>query len=315
MKIVSSDLIKRSIQKDVKEKYPEIEFVFCRNIEEAEPELKDAEVLLTYGNDITDSHIEQAYNLKWIMVMSAGIERMPFEKIAEKQILLTNSSGIHAIPMAEYTIANMLNVYRKVPVLLKNQENRVWDRVRMQEISGKTIAVIGAGAIGKEIARLSKAFRMTTLGYNRSGRQAENFDEMFCGDQLKDLLPRADFVVSVLPGTKATENLFGKEQFKAMKKEAVFINIGRGSTVCENALIEALHNGEIAHAVLDVFKKEPLDDNSPLWSMENVTITPHVSGVSPAYQDRVFEIFEHNLSVYRSGNGNYINQVDLKKGY
>lgn len=315
MKIVSSDRIKRSIQKNVKEKYPEIEFVFCKNIDEAEPELKDAEVLLTYGDDITDSHIEQAYNLKWIMVMSAGIERMPFEKIEEKQILLTNSSGIHAIPMAEYTIANMLNVYRQVPVLLKNQENRVWDRIKMQEISGKTIAVIGAGAIGKEIARLSKAFRMTTLGYNRSGRQAENFDEMFSGDQLNELLPRADFVVSVLPGTKATENLFGKEQFKAMKKEAVFINIGRGSTVCEKALIEALHNGEIAHAVLDVFKKEPLDDNSSLWDMENVTITPHVSGVSPAYQHRVFEIFEHNLSVYRSGNGNYMNQVDLKRGY
>lgn len=284
-------------------------------MEEAEKHLPEADVLFTYGSDIQARHIEQAINLKWIMVMSAGVDQLPAEQITNREIIVTNSRGIHAIPMAEYTMLMMLYVYRQMPKMLANQKERNWKRLKNEEIFGKTIAILGTGAIGQEIARLAKAFQMKTLGYNRSGQQVDYVDEMYSGDQLDVALRQADFVVAVLPGTKNTEHLIGATQFEAMKASAVFINIGRGSTVHEEDLIDALKEGKIFHAVLDVFQKEPLGEESPFWQLDNVTITPHISGVTPAYQDHVFEIFQHNLHVFQSGEGEFLNLVNLNKGY
>lgn len=316
MKVVSSARIKRSLQHEMRGKYPDVHFVFCVSIDEAERDLEDADVLITYGSHLQAKHIVMANRLKWIMVISAGIDRLPREEIEKRQIIVTNARGIHGVPMAEYTISMMLNVARNEKKLFHNEQNKIWDqRVKISEITGKTIAVLGTGAIGKEIARLAKAFRMKTLGYNRSGKKSEEFDEIYTYNQLMEILARADFVVSVLPSTEDTKNLITINHFQAMKKEAVFINIGRGSTVCEDDLVAALRKEMIAHAVLDVFQKEPLDRDHPFWEMENVTVTPHLSGVFPEYQPRAFKIFEHNLRVFLNGEGELINKVDLKRGY
>jgi len=316
MKIVSSAKMKRSIQERLQEKYKTVHFAFHERLEEAEVDLSDADVWITYGDDLQAEHIKRAIRLKWIMVLSAGVDQLPFKAIKERNILVTNARGIHAIPMAEYTISMMLQVARQVKALWKQEEKHLWDqRIRIEEITGKTIAILGTGAIGKEIARLAKAFRMTTLGYNRSGNSVSGFDQIFTGDQWHEALSRADFVVSVLPLTPETNRMIGKEHFQAMKKEAVFINIGRGATVSEEDLLYALKYGEIAHAVLDVFAKEPLERNHPFWDMENVTVTPHLSAVSRHYQNRAFEIFEHNLNVYISQNGEYLNKIDLDLRY
>lgn len=258
------------------QKYPEFTFHFCESMDEAEQLLPQIDILLTYGTDVSEEHLHKARNLKWIMVMSAGVEELPHEKILQRNILVTNSRGIHAIPMAEYTIAMMLHVARQTPKLMENQSKQVWERLRMEEIYSKTIGIVGTGAIGEEIARLAKAFRMTTLGYNRTGQNVKHFDEIYHSDQLEVMLSQADFVVSVLPGTKSTENLFGETQFKAMKDTAVFINIGRGLSVNEQDLVKALQEKIIHHAVLDVFKNEPLANDSPFWTLDNVTITPHL---------------------------------------
>ncbi|MCF6412014.1 D-2-hydroxyacid dehydrogenase [Pseudalkalibacillus salsuginis] len=316
MFILSSGKVRYSIQDDVKEKYPDIRFQFCQNIKEAKEYIEDAEILLTYGEDLTAEIINKAHRLKWIHVMSAGLEKMPFEAIRAQDILVTNARGIHKIPMAEYTIGMMLQVIREFPKIKENQKNKVWDRkLQVSELYGKVIGVLGAGAIGSEIARLAKAFNMHTKGLNRSGRPVEHFDEMVTFDRLDDLLQKADFVVSVLPKTEETSAILKKGHFEKMQEHAVFINIGRGTTVDQKGLIEALQENQIAHAVLDVMEKEPLPEDSVLWGMENVTITPHLSGITPLYQRRAIDQFEENLKVYRTGEGDYLNKIDLTRGY
>ncbi|HET7579314.1 MAG TPA: D-2-hydroxyacid dehydrogenase [Bacillales bacterium] len=316
MFIVTSAKIRRSIQKQITEKYPELTFSFNESIEEADPDLPEADIFITYGDDITEELIQKAARLKWIMVLSAGVEDIPFEALKEKNILVTNARGIHKIPMAEYAIAMMIETIKNIKTWHENERVHRWERnVKMGEISGKTLAVLGAGAIGGEIARLGKAFHMKTLGLNRSGRPAEHFDEIYTNENINDCVSKADFVVAVLPYTEATDQLIGREQFRAMKNEAVFINIGRGKTVNQDELHDALREEEIAHAVLDVFEEEPLPEDHPFWGMDQVTVTPHFSAITPQYQHRAFAIFEENLRIFLEGSSDYVNKIDYDRGY
>lgn len=316
MLVITSCNIKENLKEKLIRQYPEATFRFYNNIHEAEKDLPEAEILLTYGEDLTDEHIELANRLKWIMVLSAGVERMPFQIIKEKNIMVTNSRGIHKTPMAEYVISMLLQVSRKAKQLFLNEQAHLWDRrVTMEEITGKTMLIAGSGAIGQEVARVAKAFRMKTIGVSRSGKPVPHFDEVHQKDDFMALLPEADFVISILPSTHETHRFFRKVHFRAMKKEAIFLNMGRGDTVCEKELLEALRDHEISHAVLDVFEQEPLPENHPFWEMENVTVTPHLSGVSPEYQPRAIDIFEQNLNAYMKGKNHLINLLDPDRGY
>ena len=241
---------------------------------------------------------------------------MPLQAIKEKNILLTNARGIHRIPMAEYTLSVMLQVARDTKGVLANESSKIWKKkTPIREITGSTIGIIGTGAIGSEIARVAKAFRIKTLGVNRSRHQVAYFDEIYNNHDLLTMLPKCDFVISVLPSTNETVNYFKKEQFSAMKDSGVFINIGRGDNVEEQDLLDALNEGTIAHAVLDVFKNEPLDPSHPFWEMDNVTVTPHHSAISDNYQPRAIEIFEHNLMQYQDGTNDWENVIDPDRGY
>lgn len=316
MKIVTTFRVKTPIKDKLLEKYPKLSFSFQPSIDDAIEELKDAEILITYGEDLNEERIEMAKNLRWIMVLSAGMEKMPFDKIMQKGILVTNVRGIHKTPMAEYTIAMMLQVARKTKALIENEKKGFWDRtVPMIELSGKTITVIGAGAIGSEIARLAQAFHMKTVGVSRGGQPCDYFDEIYSVQEIDRAIKQGDFNVAVLPSTPETIHLLKAEHFKTMKNDSVFINIGRGNIVEEQVLIEILEQDEIAHAVLDVFEDEPLRQDHPFWKMSNVTVTPHLSGISALYQPRGFEIFEYNLDQYLKGENNYKNIIDIKRGY
>lgn len=317
MYILCTARVNREIREKMKKKYPDFSFSFHRRMtEDALKELPQADILLTYGEDLNDERVEMAKNLKWIMVLSAGLDKMPFEAIKKKEIIVTNARGIHKIPMAEYTLSMMLQVARKSKRIIHNEENKNWDRsIRMTELADKTVAIIGTGAIGSEIARLAKAFRMRTIGVNRSGREVDHIDDIHTTKELIEVLRQADFIVSVLPSTTETSHIFSKREFQAMKDDAVFINIGRGSAVDEGALKETLDSGELGHAVLDVFETEPLPENHPFWEMENVTVTPHISGISPQYHYRSFEIFEKNLHTFLKGEGEYENLINLDRGY
>lgn len=316
MLIVTTCKVKERIQNHLEERFPTVKFIWTDSINEAEAYLEDAEVLITYGEDLTNERIEKARKLKWIMVISAGLDKMPFEKIAEKDIAVTNARGIHAVPMAEYAIAMLLQVQRQARKLYDLQKAHQWDRtVKMETISRKTMLIVGTGAIGQELARLAKAFNMKTIGVSRTGEQKPYFDECYSNDRLNEVIQEADFVIGILPATPYTEKYFGKEQFALMKSDAIFLNMGRGKTVDEQALIEALRAEQIKHAVLDVFEQEPLDSASPLWDLENCTITPHLSGIFRTYQDDAFEIFTKNLEAYENGEGLILNIIDPKRGY
>lgn len=316
MIILTTLILPEALQTDLHETYPELTFYYQDGVDTEDELLKVADVIITYGEDLTENHIEKALSLKWIMVISAGLEKMPLKAIAAREILLTNAKGIHKIPMAEYTLGMILQYEKKSKDIMLNKQNQKWDRVlEMGELHGKTILIVGAGAIGGEISRLSKAFGMKTLGVNRSGTAVNYIDTLYQLDKLNEALEQSDYVVSVLPSTPETKGLFTKKQFQAMKNTSVFINIGRGDLFNENVLVEALNNRELAHAILDVFEPEPLNQSHVYWTMENITITPHISSRTTEYLPRALGIFKENLFNYLEGNRELKNTVDPLKGY
>ncbi|WP_096271410.1 D-2-hydroxyacid dehydrogenase [Paucisalibacillus globulus] len=316
MVILFSAKISDKHKEAMQTKYPNARFIFTEGMMDAEKYLEQANVLVTYGEDLTDSKLEKATNLKWIMVLSAGVEQLPFKQIQDREILVTNSKGIHKTQMAEYTISMMLQVYRQEKQLMENEKSSSWDkRVRVKEITGQTLLVLGTGAIGQEVARLAKAFRIKTIGLSRSGRAVEYFDEVHTMEEINNKLPEADFVVSVLPSTTETKYVLTTEHFSLMKNSGVFINIGRGNVARSETILKAIREEEIAHAVLDVFEQEPLPEEHPFWKEPNITVTPHISGQSPNYIIRALAIFQDNLDKFQKGESNYINIVDPSRGY
>ena len=317
MKILSSAKISPKHQERLKEKFPQGDFYFFDNMKEAVKEIDNAEVLVTYGVDVTDDLIDQAKKLKWIQVISAGIDQLPFEKLQERGVIVTNAKGIHHIQMAEYTMAVILQLARKINELQKNQEIRKWDQtVRTSEIYGTTLGIIGYGSIGAGIAEKAKVFGMKVIGLNTDGRPAKHVDQMVNPKQIELLLRESDYVVLIVPLTEDTYHLIGKKELKAMKDTAYLINIARGQVVDDEALINALQNKEIAGAALDVFVEEPLPVDHPYWGLENVILTPHMSGKSPNYMQRALEIFEENLEKYQNNEtSQLLNFINLIKKY
>ncbi|MBS4174963.1 D-2-hydroxyacid dehydrogenase [Bacillus sp. FJAT-49736] len=279
--------------------------------------LQDAEIIAGWKKEIKEYCIDQESKLRWLQSWSAGVNSFPLDKMANKGIIITSASGVHAFPISETIFALMLGLTRKVHTYVKNQINKVWHHANLSlEMHGKTVGIIGVGAIGKETAKIAKAFGMKVIGIRHSGRHEEFVDEMYASSQLNNILPQCDYVVVTLPSTNETYHMFGKEQFSLMKPSAFFINIGRGDTVVEKDLIAALLEGKIAGAGLDVFEKEPLREESPLWELENVIITPHTSGSTENYDRRVIEeILLPNLRHYVKELTPSINIVDYKKGY
>ncbi|WP_423409498.1 D-2-hydroxyacid dehydrogenase [Heyndrickxia sp. MSNUG] len=314
MKIYSSILPAEELQTEVKMEFPHVNFEFQKGIKE--DLFLNAEVFITYGEDLTEELVLKADKLKWIMVMSAGLEKMPFDACKQMGILVTNARGIHKIPIAEFTIGMMLQHVKHMKTLWENESNQVWERkLPMGELFSKTLLILGIGAIGGEVARLAKAFQMKTIGVNRSGEKAEWADEIYMMKDIKKALPEADFIVSVLPSTNETKHLLDESHFDLMKDSAVFINIGRGDLVEEEVILAALRDRKIAHAYLDVFYTEPLAEEHPFWSMDNVTVTPHISSLTKNYMPRSFEIFKHNLHTYIKKRADYINVIDMDRGY
>ncbi|WP_027415587.1 D-2-hydroxyacid dehydrogenase [Aneurinibacillus terranovensis] len=317
MKIVSTAKMSSRHQKTLTERFPHHTFYFYENIHEAKDDITDAEIVVTYGEDLTGELIETMQRLTWIQVLSAGLDKMPLPSLAEKGILVTNAKGIHKIPMAEYTIGVMLQVARELNVLYEKQKNREWNRtLRVQELYGKTLGIIGVGAIGEEIAIRAKAFGMNVIGISRSGTSKPGCDEMYKQDDVLTVLPACDYIVVVVPLTRETHHLIGRNELLAMKQTAVLINIARGEVVDEEALTLHLQEKKIKAAVLDVFSEEPLPESSPLWGLENCIVTPHLSGRSPFYMERALEIFHHNLNAFDKGQETeLLNRIDCSKGY
>ena len=277
------------------------------------PHLKDAEIVVGWNNQAAQQCLTGESALRWVHTWGAGVDRFPFDAFKRGGVMLTNSSGVHSYPISETIIGIMLAFTRKLDVYVRNQLEKKWHHSYIGlEMHEKTIGLMGVGAIGKETARIAKAFRMRVLGFTRSGIRADYVDRM-CG--LHELLSESDYVVNTLPGTEATFHLIGKSEFETMKPTAYYINIGRGQTTDTIALIDALRTKRIAGAGLDVFEEEPLPRDHPLWEMDNVIIAPHSSGSTEQYNDRVMDIFLPNLREYVQGKEPTLNRVDLDLQY
>jgi phosphoglycerate dehydrogenase-like enzyme len=241
--------------------------------------------------------ILKATHLKWMHTFSAGVDSPFFIDLIKKGVTLTNSSGAAASPIAQTAILYMLALSRNVRAWFEHQDNKEWERHEFTELDGARLAVIGMGPIGVEIARLGAALNMDVEGIRRSPTGHEPCPT-FSFDQLSKVLGRADWVALALPLTPDTQNLFDQQQFAHMKPGAHFINVGRGELVDETALIQALNSQHLAGAALDVFATEPLPEDSPLWSMRNVLITPHSSGATTQSGLRAEEIFVRNFALF-----------------
>ncbi len=276
----------------------------------------DSDVVIS--GKLTENDFKKMKNLKWFHFTGAGVDFLR-EINLKSDIIITNSSGVHPIPIAEHVFAFMLMLERKINKAFRDQIERKWgkdyERFNVAELHGKTIGIIGMGRIGEKIAQLAKAFDMNVLGIVRTLREKDpHVDELYDYNGLDKVLSKSDHVVVCLPLTEDTNNLFDYEKFKKMKSSAYFINIGRGKIVKEDDLIKALKEKIIAGAGLDVFEQEPLPADSELWDMENVIITPHYSGWTPKYMDRVVDIFCENLKAYLE-NTKMPNLVNRKEGY
>lgn len=278
--------------------------------------LPEAEIVCGWKPEAAEACLGAGSRLRWLQAWGAGVDKLPLDRLSRAGVAVTTASGVHPNPMSETAFAMMLAFSRGLHAAVRNQMRGAWQAAgSLGEIHGKTLGIVGVGAIGLEIARLGKAFGMRVLGMRRSGEPAAVVDRMYDRSGLDELLPACDYVVAVMPLTEETRHMFGREQFASMKRTAYFINVSRGATTDTEALVEALREGVIAGAGLDVFEQEPLPADHPLWSMDNVIVTPHTGGVTDRYQERALDIFLDNLSAYLQDLPLPLNRVDPIKQY
>lgn len=259
--------------------------------------------------------LETAPGLRWLHSVSAGVEHLPLDDLRRRDIVVTNAAGIFAIPIAEWVMMAMLMIAKRAHAMHDAQLGRRWSNdLRLAELMDKSVLVLGAGGIGQEIARRAVAFGMHVWGANRSGRPVEPFERIVAGDEWRELLPDADFVVVALPLTAATRSLIGAPELGRMKGGAALLNVGRGATVDETALLDALRSGVLGAAAIDAWTEEPLPPDHPAWQTPNLLIWPHHSGDSPENTRRGLDLFVQNLERFEQDR-ELINVVDLAAGY
>ena len=272
--------------------------------------IPQAEVIVADPPLVTP-HIKQASRLKWLQSTYAGVESL-LEAGRGADYTLTRVVGPFGPMMAEYALGQMLARERRLVELARQQETRRWQPSSYRILAGLTLGILGVGSIGQVVAGAAKAFGMTVWGLRSRSEAAPNIDRLFTPDQLTEFLNGPDYIVNVLPSTPATRGLLSGELLKACGPETVLINMGRGDITDEASLVRALTEGWLSGAILDVFEEEPLPDNSPLWELPGVTITPHVAALSGARE--IAEVVVANVARYVAGRP-VEHQVDWQRGY
>ncbi len=276
--------------------------------------LRQAEVIYGWIHQFPRNLLERTSRLKWIQVMSAGVDRLS-DEILKSPIRIVTASGLHGTPMGEVVLEMMLMSAKDAPACLQMKQTRQWKRYTPKLLKGQTVGILGLGNIGREVARLCGAFGMKVAGLRRSdGSPLTGVDRVYPREQMHQLLAESDFVVLALPLTKETRGMIGERELRSMKPSAYLINVARGAVVDEGALIRALEEKWIAGAGLDVFIQEPLPSESRFYDLPNVIFSPHISGEMPDYESRATEIFCENLRRYGAGEP-FLHEVDKAKEY
>jgi phosphoglycerate dehydrogenase-like enzyme len=298
------------------------EVVIATRDEELAAHAEDVEVICGFW---LPKNIRQlARRLRWLQFAGAGVDGLRDTGLLDPAsgVIVTTASGIHASTIGEYVFGSMIMFNRSWPELVRLQDRHIWGNtawyhLRTLELCGQTLGIIGVGHIGRYVARLGRAFGMRVLGVRRSARGGEQDQEVeryYAFSQLREMLPLCDYVVIATPLTPETERLIGEPELRAMRRTAYLVNVARGRVIDEQALIRALREGWIAGAGLDVTEMEPLPQDSPLYSLPNVILTPHISGESVHYGARLASLFAENLQRYRRGEP-LRNRYDPQRGY
>ena len=244
-------------------------------------------------------------NLKFVQLTSAGLDRVPVDKMNEKGITLCNARGVYSAPMAELALTGVLALYKNINTFYSNQQNHKWVKDRnVKELSGSTICIVGCGSVGTECARIFKPFANEVIAVDIVKPASELFDNYYTINNVTEAVKNADVVILTLPLTDETRNMFNKDLLSQFKSDAILVNISRGAVVNEVDLINSLKKNNLGGAVLDVFCTEPLNEESELWDFANVIITPHNSFVSSKNNERLYKVVYNNLKEYMKGEEN-----------
>lgn len=297
------------------ERFPELRVLSAKDTASLEAHVADADVIVGSGIDFPVRLFDKARRLRWFQSTSAGIDAILPIRDRVGDLIVTNARGIHADSIADFVMTGIGVMHWDFPRFMQEQSRKEWHMRPVHPISQRTLGVVGLGSIGVAIARRGKGAGMTVIGSKRNTtKPIEGVDRLLPPEDLAELLRLSDFVVLAVPHLPETTKLIGREQLRLMRRGAFLINIARGSVIAESELAEELQAGTIAGALLDVFEREPLQADSPLWTAPNVLVTPHVSGYPSDYTARVFEIFGDNLQRFLQKKP-LRNVVDLTRGY
>jgi len=303
------------------EEFPQLQIVQRNSYEGVEEHLQDAEIIFTIS--LRPEQFALAHDLRWIHAPTAAVHQLLFPELTASDVVLTNSREVHGPVVAEHVMALIFALAKKIPQAALFQQKHEWGQEAMwkegqhlREIAGATLGLIGVGSIGARVAQMASALGMRVIAVREHVEKGtpEGVEAVYPPSALNDLLSQSDFVVVAAPLIGATQGLINAARLSAMKPSAYLINVGRGPQVDDAALVEALRNRQIAGAALDVFEREPLPAESPLWDAENLLITPHTAGLTEKLWHRHHELFSDNLRRYLAGEPlRYV--VDKQKGY
>lgn len=305
---------------DLQARFSQVRVVKLDSYRDLEREIVDAEILVSWS--LKPSQLQAAKQLRWIHSTAAGVAQLLFPEMLASPVTLTNASAVMAEPVAEHTVAMILALAKRVPSAVRFQQQALWGQAHIyaeqpppMELSGATLGIVGLGAIGRELVKRIRPMGMRVVAVKRDPTQGHEWaDVVFGPDRLRDLLAESDFVVLAAPEAPATRGLIGAAELAAMKKTAYLINIARGSLIDEAALIDALQQGRIAGAGLDVTSIEPLPPESPLWSAPNLLITHHLAACTERLWRRQFDVLAGNLERHLAGQP-LRNVVNKAAGY
>lgn len=287
--------------------FPGATFRIAHNEQEALAVCENSTVIAAMAHAIPASVVNKMPSLHWIQALTTGTDHL-LTLTLPKDIVVTSARGIHGPQMSEIAFLYMLSHFRDIRRFLKNQAQSIWEGRPQKLLWGKTVAILGVGAISEELALRCKAFGMRVIGVSsRTG--VANFDKMVPRERINEAVAEADVIVVLVPYSPATHHMVDRSVLEAMKPDAMLINIARGKVIDEPVLAEFLAQKRISGAGLDVFETEPLPSGSPLWAMENVIVTPRVGGHSDVYAQQTMPVVRENIAIYMAGRLNDMRNI------
>lgn len=297
--VVFAEMPGADVLNELKEDFPQCEIAYPANQQEFEKEIVDADIYA--GRFITGDVLASAQKLKYMSSFMAGVDKLPLKDIQKRGILLTTGRGIHPVHMAEYAIGMMILDARNLDKVLWNQLTQTWHLYPQDQISGKRLGILGLGAIGKELAKKASAMGMEVIGVKRTVEPVANVKQVYGLKDLDIIFKTCDYIVNLLAFTQSTTHIIDTTYLQMLKPTACMINMGRSGTTSEDDIYEALKNNLFRRYIVDVFDTEPLAPDHKFWKLDNIVITPHMSGHNIMYMKKAYEILKVNLQAFLDG--------------